>query len=452
VHITQENIDTLNAIVKVEIATEDYMPGVEEAVKQNRKNIVIKGFRKGQVPPSLIKKMYGTGILLDVINKLVSEATEKYFTENKINLLGRPMQKNAVADLDIHHPVNYTLEYEIGITPAFSIPAFDQKTKVTEYVVRVDDATVNKELENLRQRYGISVNIDEPVIEKDVIYLQLDELDGANIKEGGVSAYTPVSTDLFKKDTAFYKSLLGKKPGDAMDVDLFDIIDKDRDAVIKHILELKEGAPEGMGDRFRLVIDKVSRNKPAELNQEFLEKVFGPGRATNEEEAKEKLREELSAYFTRSSQDRLRRDIIDLLIHTSHIDLPDDFLKRWIRSSNDKPVTEEQIEKEYPMFASDLRWQLISNKIGLDNELKAEFEDIKAFSRNELRQQLAMYNPSGQPVEDQYLDMLNESMLSKEEHVKKSYEGAMEQKLFTFIKEHLDIEQKLVSLDEFLEK
>jgi trigger factor len=452
VQITRENIDALNAIVKVDIAVSDYMPKVEDAIRQYRKNVALKGFRKGQVPPSLIKKMYGTSILLDEINKLVGEETEKYFKENQVDMLGRPLPKNTITELDINNPVDYSLEFEIGLSPEFSIPAIESKATVTESVILVDDATAEKELDSMRTRYGIITEVEDGVAEGDVIYVKLEELDGDAVKEGGVVSTTPVSTDLFKKDPKFHQSLFGKQKSDSLDVNLFDVIDRERDAVIKHVLELKDGAPEGMGDRFRLTIEKVNRSQKAALTQEFFDKIFGPGKVSNEEEALTKLKEELSAYFSKSADEKLKSDIVELLISGSNISLPDDFLKRWIRSSNEKPITDEDLEQEYPAFARNLRWSLISNKIGRDNDLQADMEDIKAFSREEMRKQLAMYNPGGQAVEDEYLEMLNNSMLSKEDHVKKSYEGAMEQKLFTFIKSQLNVEQKTVSLDEFLER
>lgn len=334
----------------------------------------------------------------------------------------------------------------------FDIPALSSQSTVTQSVVVIDDATADKELDSLRTRYGILTDVEDGIAEDDVIHVKLEELDGKKLKDGGVVSETPVSTVLFKKDKKFLQSLLGKQKGDHIDINLFEVVDRERDSIHKHILNLKEGAPEGMGEHFRMTIEKVSRQQKAELTQDFYDKVFGPGRVSNEEEAKARLKEELAAYFTKSGEDKLRGDIVELLLTSTEIPLPDDFLKRWIKSSNDKPITEEDLEKEYPAFARNLRWTLITNKIGRDNALQADMEEVKAFSREEMRKQLAMYNPGGQPVEDEYLDMLNNSMLSKEEHVKKSYEGAMEQKLFTFIKSQLSVVQKTVSLDEFLER
>lgn len=362
-NISKNNIDDLNAVISIELKKEDYLPQVEKAIQQHKNNVAIKGFRKGHVPGSLIKKMYGNSILLEELNKTVSDALNKKIEDEKLNILGRPLPKeNSNMNFDINNPADFTFEYEIGLTPEVQINVLDKSTTVEKNVVTVDDKTLDDEIQKLLKRYGNVTNPDE-------------------VKEG-------------------------------------------KEAVMEN----------------------------AELNQELFDKVYGPGVVQSEEEFKEKIRKELQDFAEKSSENKLKDDLYLMLMEKTEVKFPDEFLKRFIKSSNEKPIDDEQIEKEYPGFEKGLKWNLITSKISQENDIKVDMEEVKNFSKQQLRAQLAMYNPGGQGIEEQYIDMLNDNMMGKEDHVKKSYDGALEQKLFTFIESKVTVQDKATSFDEFFNK
>jgi trigger factor len=189
-----------------------------------------------------------------------------------------------------------------------------------------------------------------------------------------------------------------------------------------------------------------------ELNQELFDKIYGPGAVNSLDEFKEKMRNELEGYAVSSANNKYKEAIYNHLMENTEIQLPDAFLKKFIKSSNEKPISDEQIEQEYPAFVKGLKWNIITSNIAKDNEIKIEMEDIKEFSKNALRQQLMMYNPTGQGLPEETIDQLNNSMMAKEEHVKKSYDGALEQKLFAFIEDQITAEEKTVSFADFFDK
>lgn len=359
-NISRNNIDDLNAVISIELKKEDYLPQVEKAIHQYKNNIAIKGFRKGHVPGGMVKKMYGNSILLEELNKQVSEALNKKIEEDKLNILGRPLPKeNSALNFDINNPADFTFEYEVGLAPEVKLSALDKSAKVFKNVITIDDKTLDDEIEKLLKRYGTVRNPDE-------------------VKEG------------------------------------------------------KEAVMESAG-----------------LNQELFDKVYGPGLVNSVEEFREKVRKELQDFADRSAENKLKDDIYHLLMEKTEVNFPDAFLKRFIKSSNEKPISDEQIEQEYPGFEKGLKWNLITTRIAQDHDLKIDMEAVKQFSKEQLRAQLAMYNPGGQGFEDQYLDLLNDNMMSKDEHVKKSYDGALEQKLFTFMESQITVEEKSASFDEF---
>jgi len=360
VNITRNNIDDLNAIISIELKKEDYLPKVEKALNTAKNNAVIKGFRKGHVPAGVIKKMYGNSILLDELNKSVSEALNKHIEEAKLNMLGRPLPKpNESAQIDINNPADFTFDYEVGLAPEVKVTAVDKKTKVAKNVITIDDKTLDEELEKLAQRYGNVTNPEE-------------------VKEGKES-----------------------------------------------------------------VIEK------AELNQELFDKVYGPGIVTTIEEFREKVRKELQDFADKSAANKFKDDIYLTLMEKTDVKFPDTFLKKFIKASNENPIDEEQIEKEYPQFEKGLKWNLITSTIAKDNAIKVEFEDVKNFSKEQLRAQFMMY---GGGITDEMIETFNDNMMAKEDHVKKSYDGALEQKLFTFIESQINVEEKSATFDEFFNK
>ncbi len=358
-NIYQKNIDELNAIISIELKKEDYLPKVEKGITAAKNNAAIKGFRKGHVPGAIIKKMYGNSILLDELNKEVSEALNQHIESNKIDILGRPLPipaDNIV--FDINNPSDFTFEYELGLAPSVDVKAVSKKTKIEKSVVAIDDKTLDDEVEKLRERYG---NITNP--------------DRAE----------------------------GEKPE----------------------------------------FEKV------ELNQELFDKVYGPGVVNSLEEFKEKVRKELQDFSDKSAENQLKETIYTTLLEKIEIQLPESFLKKFIKATNEKPIDDTQIDTEYPQFEKGLKWNLITNAIAKENEIKVEFEEVKNFSKEQIKAQFMMY---GGGITDEMIEQFNNTMLAKEDHVKKSYEGAMEQKLFTFIESQLDIIEKSVSFDELLNK
>ncbi|MCO5233441.1 MAG: trigger factor [Chitinophagales bacterium] len=448
-NITRKDSDALNAILSVNLTKEDYLPKVEQALNKLKKNVSLKGFRPGMVPAALVKKMYGTGVLVDELNKIVNDTVNNYIQDNKVEILGRPLPVPTDIQFDINQLEDYTLEFELGVSPEFVISTLNSNTTIKAPKVNITDDLLDKELDNLRSKYGKMSFPEDNIQEKDILQVKFVELaDNQEAKEGGVEASGPINLEIVNEEALKATLLEGKVGTVAATSDLFSALNREKAQVIKHVLGL-ESEPEGMSSAFELTIERISRMEKSDLNQEFFDKVFGPEQVKSEKEAKEKLRSELSAYVSQSENGKLNERIFTYLLDNTEISLPDAFLKKWIMASNEKPLSEEELEAEYPAFARNLKWSLIVNKISKDNDLKGDFEEVKEYSKEALRQQLRQYSPTGEGFSDDDLEMLNNSMLAKEDHVKKSFDAVMEQKLFTVIKQQLTIEDEVVSFEDF---
>lgn len=447
-NVTATSGEQHTAILSIKIEQADYQPRIEEALKNLRKKVDLKGFRKGMVPPGLVKKMYGTGVLAEELDKMINEQLDKHIKDNNINLLGQPLPKDQQQqNIDINAMGDFEFSFEIGMAPAFELPFLSNKTKVTKYKIGVDDAIVAEELEALRKRFGTTTNPKDGAVEEtDVIVVKLQELDGKKVKEGGIENSTAIGVDMLTDKAK--KEILGLTIGSSADVNIFDFLaNKGKEETAKHLLNITEEYPAEAGEKYRVTLEKINRQAPAELNQELFDQVFGPGTVDSEEAFTNKLREEIQKSFDHEADQKLGYDLLDQLLDATPIALPEDFLKRWIKHSNEKPVTDEQIADEFDAFARSLRYQLIVNKLSKDNDLKVTQEEIKDRTRAQIFQQYGQYF-GGMDI-DKVLDEWADGMLKKREHVEKTYQQVLDEKIIAFIKEQVTIDEKAVSLEEF---
>lgn len=447
-NINFQKSDSVNALLTVEIAQDDYLPQTKKALANFRKNFAMKGFRKGMVPDGLVKKMYGTSVMMDEVNKILTDAVNKYVEEQKLDILGRPMAVPSDAQFDFNQPADFNFSFELGLAPEFTLDVLQKGTVVKAPRVKMTDEELDKEIDNLRTRYGILVDVEGDIQEKDVLQVKLVELENGQPKEGGVEASGPINLEIIK-DTELKSKLLQGKVGETFNIRLFEAIDRDRSQIIKFILNLKE-EPEQIGEEFSMTIEKVSRMQKAELNAEFFAKVWPGGEVTDEASAREALQKDMMGYLSQMEGSKINSKLYEKILGETQMNLPDDFLKRWIKDNNEKPLSEEQLESEYPAFSKGIRWSLIVKKISKDNNLQASFEEVNEASKAILREQFAQY---GYPnIPDEQLEAMNANMLAKEDHVKKTYDIVMEQKLFNFIKEQITLEDEWITFEEFIKQ
>ena len=312
----------------------------------------------------------------------------------------------------------------------------------------VDEELVNKYVRDFQRRYGKSEEVDE-VTEKDMIYGTLWELDkDGNRKEGGVHNHTTIVVE-YIDTAAAKKKLIGTKKGETVEVEPAKLAKGDAD--LSAMLNVPAADLEDIGKKFEMKIDSVHRIEPAELNQELFDKVVGPGAVSSEEEFRAKITEDLTNYLNNDSDRKLRRDITDALVEKLNLDLPDEFLKKWLLQTGsqnpEKPITQEDIDREYDEYSRFLRVQLIENKIAQYNEVQVTPEEIQEHIKSQVRAQFASFW-QGDAAEDM-VNQFAQNYLQNEEEVRKVYDQLLDAKLMDFYKNTVKLQEKEVSFDEF---
>jgi len=443
-NISQEKIDNLNAVVKININPEDYQPRVDKAIKDQAKKAKIPGFRAGMVPPSHIKRMYGKSILVDEINNMLSDTLNKYIDDEKLEVLGQPLPQ---FDGDKHYNWDFTdnfeFNYELGLAPDFKVD-FSAADKISKYVIKVDDETLAARIKNIRRSYGKMTNPDVSA-DDDVLYSELVQLspDGS-VFEGGITNTASVRLDQVK-DEAIKASLIGLKKGDVVALDIQKAFDGDA-AKVAGLLKIDEETAADLKSNFQLTVKNVNRLDEADLNQEFFDKLFGEGTVSTEEEFRAKITEEIEAMMAQDAEGKLQNEIYNYTVNKFQFSLPDEFLKRWLKASDEK-MSAEDLEGGYKDFAQNLKWTLICNKIIREQEIKIEYEDVFETAKFRLDQQFRMYSPT--PLSDEQLGQYTVQYLQNKENANKIFEEVKALKVFDYIKRVVTLEPKEILYTDF---
>ena len=448
--IVRENIGTLNdkLICKVEIS--DYSEKVDKALKGYAKKVDIKGFRKGMVPAGVVKKMYGNSVLAEEVNNVLNDAIYKYIEDNKLEILGQPLPlESQKVELEINTPSDYTFAYEIGLQPAVELTHLASKPVYDQEAIVIDDKLLNEEIEHMQKKHGKNESPDD-IQDNDIIYVELVEVnaDGTS-KENGVTNSTSFNIDILKTGDDKNK-ILALKKGDSVVLNIFEAFERERESVLKHILNVKEEEADTVGDTFKMTLSNVNRLVPAALTQEFFDLVYGPGIINSEEEMRARITEELKAYFAKQTEVKVMQALAKDLIDKTDVELPTEFLKRWIKVSNEKEISEEQIEKDFPAFEKELKWSIIIGKISKEQSFTVEMEEIKQRTREIVQNQLIQYGMGAMPNEQ--LDNFGQRYMDDKRHIQKTHEILLEEKVLNHLKQFIVINEKPISLEAYSQR
>jgi trigger factor len=444
-NITKEQIDELNAVVTIKVGPEDYTDKYEKAVKKVQQQVAMPGFRPGKVPGSLIKKKYGKSILLEELNKVLSDSLNHYIAENKLDILGHPLAKTSQEALDLDNQKEFSFSFDLGLSPQIDVH-ISPEIKIPYSVIKVDDELVEKYVKDVRRNYGKPVN-PEVAGEKDVLFMDIVELDEAGtIVPGGIFKSTSIGIDRLKNESA-KKKLIGLKKEDKVVLNVRDLYETPVEINIS--LGVDKERAEDLHCNLQLTVKNIARLEDAELNQELFDKIYGEGKVNSEEEFRNKVREELGIMFSVDADKKFFADVQEKMINDYNPQLPDEFLKRWLLTANDKPVTPEQIENDYANWSRLMKWKLIENKIAKDSGVTVSFDDMKEEARHFVIDQYRRY---GQHPDEKELDKVVNTILEKEGEARKIADNIMDRKLLALFKSTFTLENKEVTYDEFFGK
>ncbi len=444
-NIEREETGALTATLKLKLDPADYAPAVDKVLKEQRKTAAWPGFRPGQVPMSIIKKRIGKSVLVSEVERLIDEKLRNYIQENKLRVLGQPLpQTEAMKANDWDEPGEFHFQYELGMAPTVDVEMSD-KLGVEMPMVDVDGALLDKEIADMRRRYG-SLSDVENAGATDMVIGDMIEQDGNGaIKPGGLMNRTTITLEeLADEDTRAL--FIGKAVGDAVQVDPHKV-SKGHDDLAKMLGTDHAGVHDLQGNMlFRIA--EIKRMEPVEIGPALFDRVFGQGAVADEADFRAKVKEGLEGMFSRDSERVFKRLVMRKLAEDAKIELPDGFLKRWISVTSQKPITPEELESGYESYADGLRRQLLEDRIVEKYGLEAKGEELNEFAKRYVADQFAQYGIPA-PEGDKLQEMAGR-MLGEQEQIKKMRDAIVDQKLTAHFKAMLSPKEKKMAFDDFV--
>ncbi len=436
--ITLDKKTTTEGLIKIRLTEGDYQPHVEKTVKDYARKANIKGFRQGKVPSGVIRKMFGKSILVDEINHILSDRLSGYIRENNLKIIGEPLPNQEKAfSIDWDAQKDFEFEYQIGLVEDFALE-LSKKVKVKGYAIDVNDTVIEETVGDLKKRFG-NVSYPETSGASDNLFGELRQKEGSYVNENAVIA--------LEKTGKEQKKLTGLKKGDEVELDIRQLYKEDR-LLADTLNQTEEEAGKASGI-YIFRVNNITRTEPAEMGQELFDRVFGREVVTSEAEFVAKVRETIGENYKRETDHFLEHNIEDKLLERTRINLPDEFLKSWLKTTGKGEVTDDVLIKEYDHYARGLKWDLIKNKIADDNGIKVEADEIRDRAKEMIISQFG-----GQSFADQFKDQIDtiaNNYLTNEngQNFTRLHNQLKNEKILKYIRENISVEDQTVSLDDF---
>lgn len=446
-NISRENKDELNAMLRIRIEKSDYEQQLTEKLKEYKRTAQMPGFRKGMVPTGIINKMYRKPLLLEQLNKIVSDSLNNYIKEEKLDILGEPLSSQTEQKpLDLDKQEEFEFVFDLGLAPKIAVD-LTKKIKIPYYTVKVDDAMVDNYADGYASRFG-KYNPTEEAGEEDLLKGKLEQINKeGQVEEKGISVESaPVSVKLLA-DKKLQKSLKGAKPGDVFEIDVAKAFPNDTDRAA--LLNVKKEELESIQGNFRYTVNEVLRFDKAEMNEELFDLVFGKDIVKTEEEFRSRIKGTILGDYEMDSNYKFFLDARDKIVDSLKAELPVEFLKRWILETNEGKITKEEIEKDFSHFEKDLKWQMVRDHIVRENKIEVTPEEVMETAKQMTLRQFRNYGMMNIP--DAYLESYAQETLKKEEERRKLIERKYHDKVIDFIKENVKLETKELSEEKFAE-
>jgi trigger factor len=436
-NITKENIDALNAVVKVDIVADDYQAKVSELLTDYRKKADIPGFRKGHVPMGMIKKQYGKSIMIDEVNKLLQSSLNTFLTEEKLDILGNPLP--IIKDEFNWDAETFSFEFELGLAPEFEVN-LKSKKKVNQYTIVATPELIDKEIENIQKRYG-----------------KISSLDTANEHSNVTGTFTNEEKEIEKKTTFLVddlkgkknkKKVIGAKVGDSIELETKKLFEDDQK--LQHILGVSDQETDYLDITVTFTVEEITETEPADLDKELFDKLFPDGSVSSVTELRDKIKEDSEKQFQQQADQQLLNAVIEHLVENTKFDLPSKFLQKWLTTAGEKELSPEEASNEYNKSEKGLRYQLIEGKIMKDNDIKIDYAELVDYAKGFIRSQMAQFgnlNP-----EEKELDDIASRILQNQEEAQKLQSQLISQKLLAFYKEEVNFKTKEVSYEDFIKE
>lgn len=444
-NVTVEKTNSVEGKIIVNVVEADYADKVKKELRNIGEKHPLPGFRAGHVPMEQLKKRFGRQVKSDVLNDEVYRAVIQYIRDNKLHVLGEPMpvEKKEVNLED----KDYTFEYFIGLAPELGLTV-DKNDKLPYYEIEVSKEMMDEQDNSLRERFGAQVpgeEVDAKAVVKGTL-MQLNADGTVNENEGAIQVINGILAPFTFTDEEQKALFIGKKVNDKVVFNPFKATNGNA-VELASMLNISREIAADMHSDFEMAISEIIVVKLAEHNQEFFDNVFGKDKVKTEEEYEKALREMIASSLAGNSQAWFEREYQEYFVKKyDNMELPVEFLKKWLVASN-KELTDENIDEEFAKMLPSIKWEMVKGALQEKLDVKIDDKDVLEFAKVIARRQFAQYGITN--MDDQTITDTAKRILADKNYSSNIAEQVADVKLNRTVYEAVDIEKKSVSLDEF---
>ena len=435
-NIEKKQIDDLNIELTLNIDAEDYAPIKKKKLNERRRTAEFKGFRKGMVPASLIERVYGEQCLGDAVNDIISEQLTKFMDESGKNFIGEPLSSEDQPEIEWKDGNDFVFKFDLAVAPTIDFE-LSSSDKVVNYTIKATALAKEEMKKNMLMQYGELQEVEVPTAES-YLYVDLENEDKS--VENGYISMRDVSE-------AMKPALMGVKAGDKLELNINEVLEREGDRAT--LLKVKKEDLASINPAFNATVVNIKNFEAAPATQETFDRIFGEGKVNGVDEFDKAVAERLAENYRQETDYRLGKDIKDYLVKKADIKLPEEFLKRWLYSINKEKYTMEEIEKEFPAFLSDYKWQLVSEYMMKKLDLKIDRNDLSEAAHGYVAYQYAMYGMGNVP--SNFIDEAAQKMLTDRQQVERLSEQVAEQKIIAAVKDIISFDKKSITVEKFRE-
>lgn len=443
--IVRKETAPLHLTLDITLEPADYLSKFESEIKKYKGKAQLKGFRKGKTPDNVIRKMYGKSILAEVINQTLQDKLFGYLDEQDINYLGQPLpneDEDHTLHLDVNNHKDYVFSFDLGVAPDLDVKGVSESDAYTFYDVSIADSLVDEELTAARKRLGKRIEAADNIQLMDMIKLEAEELDGDSVKVDGWKTSISMLVNVID-DEAVKAELLTKKIGDSITFDVYKLEKKDQDYIRKYLLRVPTDNEQEIGNMFTASITEVSRIEPAEMNDEFFA-TFGDENIKDEVSLRKFLKDDIKKYYDNQAEQFMYREIMDYLMDHNIVHLPEEFLKRYLKVSNES-ISDEVLEKEFEAFAKNMKWSLQKSSLAKRYSIQVDDNDIKKHFTNSVFSYMRSYGN----MDYSFITQTVERLMKDKEQVNKAYEEILADKIFSRVGDIIQKNKIGISQEDF---
>lgn len=443
-NVSFEKNGNVSGVLTINIEKADYAEKVKKSLTNLRKGAQVPGFRPGHAPAGMIEKRFGAQVKMEEINKMLQDNLFKYIKDNNLNILGEPLGNEEQEPQDIEKADDFTFKFDIALAPEFSFE-FTDKDTLPYYEIHMSQEQIDSEVNRLREQAGAPASFEE-YQEKDIVRGQLVELENGAPKAEGLVVEKASLMPVYFADKEQAKLFEGAKKGGKVTFNLSKAYEG-REAEVATILKIEKEEVAAHNGEFEFTIDDISRIVPAELNQEFFDRVFGEGKVTSEEEMLKHMEDEAAKQFAASSDYQFLLDVKKAVIEkVGAFEFDEKLIKRLILQA-DPDKSEEVVNQVYESTIDGTTWQVIRNHFAKSYDIKVEDADVRSAAINAARMQFAQYGMRNIPEE--YLEQYAEGLLKDQKAVSSFIDQAVDTKLAEALKKVVQLEKKPISVEDF---